>query len=176
MEGGSVLLGLPGAPGCTMTGAAGLSYVDNGIFSIEPLLMTDRNDTWNKKGKIVLDSADIGYSAAGGDDHGSMPTALALTRNVNGRQQRIVITGDADFLSTAEMKRRGTGNFLFDTELIGWFTYGQFPVDASRPDPKDISIHLTRPGMKTMSILYLGVVPGLLLVFAAIFLIRRKRK
>ena len=162
--------------GITMPGAAGLSFVNNGIFSIEPLLMTDRNDTWNKKGKIVLDSADIGYSAAAGDYHGSMPTALALTRNVNGRQQRIVVTGDADFLSTAEVKRRGTGNFLFDTELIGWFTYGQFPVDASRPDPKDISIDLTRPGMKTMSFVYLGILPGLLLVFAAIFLIRRKRK
>ncbi|HEV3411107.1 MAG TPA: Gldg family protein [Puia sp.] len=162
--------------GVTMPGAAGLTYTRNGPYTIQPLLMTNPNDTWNKKGKVVLDSADIMYSAAGGDYHGSIPTALALTRNVHGREQRIVITGDADFLSTAEVKRRNTGNFLFDAELIGWFTYGQFPVDASRPDPKDIRVNLTRPAMKAMSVIYLGILPGLLLVFAAIFLIRRKRK
>jgi len=160
----------------TMPGAAGLTYIDNGPFTIQPLLMTDGNDTWNKHGKVVLDSADIAYSAAAGDEHGSMPTALALTRTVNGRQQRIVVTGDADFLSTAEVKRRGTGNFLFDTELIGWFTYSEFPVDASRPDPKDTSVNLTRPEMKVLNVIYLGILPGLLLLFAAIFLIRRKRK
>jgi ABC-2 type transport system permease protein len=163
--------------GVNMIGAAGLSYnAGRSPFMIEPLLTTDSNDTWNKKGKLVLDSAAVLYTPADGDDHRSVATALALTRNIHGKEQRIIVTGDADFLTTAARDRYPNVNPVFCTQLFRWFTYGQFPIDASRPASKDNRVNITQTGMTGLKILFLGVLPGFLLLFAVIFLVRRKRK
>jgi ABC-2 type transport system permease protein len=162
----------------SMPGVVGLSYTHNGPYDIQPLLMTDGKLSWNKKGRLVTDSADIIYSAADGDEKASIPTALRLTRKVNGKEQRIIVTGDADFLSNAELGRGSvrTANFHFNTALFGWFTYGQFPIDATRPKSRDTRLSLTGAGITRLKILFLGILPGLLLLLAAVLLIRRKKK
>jgi ABC-2 type transport system permease protein len=162
--------------GVSMPGAAGLTYANTSPFTIQPLLITNAKTTWNKKGKLVLDSAAIAFSAVNGDEKKPIATMLALTRNINGKQQRIIVAGDADFLSTAEFKRWGAANREFATPLFGWFTYGQFPIDTSRPDADDNSINLTYKQFSFLKIVLMGVLPGLLVVFATVFLIRRKRK
>lgn len=159
-----------------MNGVAGLTYNPNGAYIIKPLLITDATTTWNKKGRLVVDSATVTFSAKDGDQKGSVPTALALTRKINGKEQRIIITGDADFLSTAEMGRGGVANYLFGTPLLGWFTYGQFPIDTSLPETNDNRVTITNDGVVTMRVIYLGILPGLLLIAGSILLIRRKRK
>jgi ABC-2 type transport system permease protein len=105
-------------------------------------------------------------------------TALALTRQINGKQQRILISGDADFLSNSELQRYqpNISNFTFSTALFSWLNYGQFPVDASRPDAKDNRLIAGKDHVAFLKIVYIYVIPGLILIFAAIFLIRRKRK
>lgn len=164
--------------GVSTPGVAGLTYNANGPFIVKPLLMTNSKDTWNKIGAVVLDSAEIAYSALNGDNHSSIPVALALERKINNKRQRIIITGDADFLTTASLDR-GRGivkNPVFNPQLFRWFTYGQFPIDASRPLAKDNRLIVNRDGIKVLRVVFLGVLPGLLIAFAAIFLIRRKRK
>ena len=118
------------------------------------------------------------YSAADGDVNGSLPTALSLTRMVGGKEQRIVVAGDADFLDNAELARNNlrTSNFEFSTAIFGWFTYGEFPTDTSRPPGEDTRIKLTDGGMSMLKIFLLGVLPGLVLVLGAVLLVRRKRK
>lgn len=105
-------------------------------------------------------------------------TAIALTRQLNGKEQRIVISGDADFLSNSELGRYNprTANFLFSTAIFNWLDYGQYPVDTSRPDSKDNRVTVSTDHVSFLKIVYIYVLPGLILIFAAIFLIRRKRK
>ncbi len=162
--------------GVNMPTVMGLAYNNTAGYTIRPLLMTDEKTTWNKKGRIVLDSAAIEYSAANGDDHRSISPLLALTRNINGKEQRIIVAGDADFLTTAAMSEYGSANFALNTQIFRWFTYGQFPIDASRPPSKETKINLTSSGLSSLKIFLLGVLPGLILLFAAVLLIRRKRK
>ncbi len=164
--------------GVSTPGVAGLSYDPKGPFTIKPLLVTNSIDTWNKKGVVVLDSAEIAFSAANGDDHSPIPVALALERKINGKQQRIIVTGDADLLTTAALDR-GHGrvqNPTFNSQMFRWFTYGQFPIDASRPIGKDNRVTINRAGVKVLKIIFLWILPALLAVFAIVFLIRRKRK
>ena len=150
----------------TMRGAAALSYSTDGPFTVIPLLMTDGRSCWNKKvrpneeeiesgentaGTVVISAggdmvmpgdkpktnfSKIAYSPADGDQNGPLPAVIGLTRTVNGKQQRIVVAGDADFLSNAELNRNNprTANFNFSTALFSWFSYGEFPIDTSRPD------------------------------------------
>jgi len=54
--------------------------------------------------------------------------------------------------------------------------YGQYPVDASRPDAKDNRVTVSTDYVSFLKIAYVYILPGLVLIFAAIFLIRRKRK
>jgi len=105
-------------------------------------------------------------------------TAVALTRQINGKEQRIVVSGDADLFSNSELGRYSpqVANFYFSTALFSWLDYGQFPIDASRPDAKDNRVTVSTDHVAFLKIVYIYILPGLILIFAAIFLIRRKRK
>ncbi len=164
----------------SMKGAAALSYVSDGPFTVKPVLMTDERVSWIKKGRLAADSAAVVYSAADGDTRGSYPTLLALTRKINGREQRIMVSGDADFLSNQGMFfstiRQYQSNNDVGVGLFNWFTYGEFPVDTRHAPMKDSRLNMTSIGLKTLKIVYMGVLPGVLLLAGALFLIRRKRK
>jgi ABC-2 type transport system permease protein len=105
-------------------------------------------------------------------------TVLALTRQINDKEQRILVSGDADLLSNSELNRNEpkVSNFQFGTALFNWLDYGQYPVDTSRPEAKDNRVTVSTDHVSFLKIIYIYVLPGLILIFAAIFLIRRKRK
>jgi len=183
----------------SMRGAAALAYSKEGPFTIIPLLVTPERSSWNKKirpdadmiesaeGADVVETGDakpnpafrdIVYLPEQGDKNGPLPVVIGLSRTINGRQQRIVISGDADFLSNSELSRGNlaTCNFDFSTAVFGWFTYGEFPIDTSRPKSHDNRIAMTDKTLRLVKIFLLGVLPGLLLMIGTILLVRRKRK
>ena len=184
----------------SMPGVAGLAYTSGGAFTIQPLVMSNGKLTWNRMLPLNLEAmtnasaggvaptpgnnnsrvaaGTVHFSAAEGDVRGPFPTVLSLTRKVNGREQRIVVAGDADFMSNAELQRYNlrTANFLFNTALFSWLSYNEFPIDALRPDAKDKRVKVSMEQVEVLRIIYIWVLPALLLAFAAILLIRRKRK
>ncbi|SHF65356.1 Gldg family protein [Pedobacter caeni] len=162
----------------SMPDAAALSYAENGPFDIHPLLLTDAETSWIKNEKFVLDSAALTFDAKAGDQKGAFPTALMLTRKLNNKEQRIIVAGDADFFSNTELARSNirTINSGFVGSIFKWFSYGEFPIDASRPFPKDNTTRLTKASVKTIQVLYYGVIPGSIFLMGMILLIRRKRK
>jgi ABC-2 type transport system permease protein len=120
----------------------------------------------------------LNFDPTKGDQQGPLPAVLGLSRTINGRQQKIVVAGDADFLSNAELARFNikTCNFDFSTAIFSWFANGEFPIDSSRPPAKDTHLDLTDSGLTFLKVLLMGILPGLLLVLGSILLIRRKRK
>jgi ABC-2 type transport system permease protein len=107
----------------------------------------------------------------------AIPVAVALTRRVGSKEQRIMIVGDADFMSTAEMVRHTpkTANFDFTTELFSWLNYGAFPVDTSRPKTFD-AININRDGILLVRIVFFCILPLLLLTYGTLLLVIRKRR
>ncbi|PUZ22492.1 ABC-2 type transport system permease protein [Chitinophaga costaii] len=162
----------------SMPGVSPLAYDSAGSFKVQPLLVSDPRQSWNRTGKLVLDSGQLVFSPSAGDVAGSFPTALALTRSTHGKEQRIVVTGDADFLSNAELNRTNvkTANFQFANALFGWFAYNNFPIETTRPKSRDNTITLTATGAKVIKYTYLGVIPGIFILLGTIMLVRRKRK
>lgn len=120
----------------------------------------------------------LNFDPAKGDERGPLPAVLGLSRSINGRQQKIVVSGDADFLSNTELARFNikTCNFDFSTGIFSWFANGEFPIDSSRPPSKDKRVDLTDGGLTLLKVLLMGILPGLLLILGSILLIRRKRK
>ncbi|GAB3349687.1 hypothetical protein GCM10027566_06190 [Arachidicoccus ginsenosidivorans] len=104
--------------------------------------------------------------------------ALALTRQIHGKQQRIVVTGDADFMSNGGLVNRNmqTANFLYNTALFSWLDDGKFPIDTSRPDGKDIRVTVSTDHVGLLKIIYIWILPAILLIFGTVLLVRRKRK
>jgi ABC-2 type transport system permease protein len=102
---------------------------------------------------------------------------LALERKQAGKAQRIVVSGDADLLSTAELSRfkPEVRNQRLITSLFRWFTYGEFPVNTGSVPSKD-AIDSDDTGILWMRVIFFGILPLSLLVFAATLLIYRKRR
>jgi ABC-2 type transport system permease protein len=146
----------------------GLSSGTNSIGQTSPDNTNTSDSTW----------AGLAYDAAKGDQKGPLPTVLGLTRTINGKQQRIVVAGDADFLSNASLGSTSVRNcnFDFSTAIFSWFANGEFPIDTSRPPSKDTRLDLTDGKLYFEKILMMWILPGILLIVGSILLIRRKRK
>nr|WP_121270289.1 Gldg family protein [Pedobacter schmidteae] len=162
----------------TMPGAAALSYEVKGGFKAAGILMTDARKSWIKKGAFVLDSATLIFEAKNGDLQGSFPGALTLTRKINNKEQRVLVTGDADFFSNKELGRSNmqTANGSLAISIFSWFSNEAFPINMSRPSPKDNKLGLNKTGVKIVQILYYVVIPATIALLGMVLLIRRKRK
>jgi len=170
-----------------MPGAAGLTFVDTGAYTIRPLLMTDPKESFNSNGRNPdLDLVGQEEDSSHGPQNNvtdvklkkSYPATVALTRTMNGREQRIIVSGDADFMSNQELGRRNVRgcNFVYSVALFSWLNDGNFPIETSRPEPRDNSVTVSTRQVKVLKIVYIWALPAILLAFSTILLIRRRRK
>jgi ABC-2 type transport system permease protein len=156
-----------------MPGATALSYSANSGFVISPLLKTMPQKAWLKTGALVLDSVPPVFSLDEGDSkETSFVTGVQLTRQINNKQQRIIVCGDADFTSNLRLGFNAFGNGFYS-----WLAYGTYPQYLPRLfRPKDTLLTVTEPQANAFKIATLWVLPCLLLVGGTLLLIRRKRK
>lgn len=172
-----------------MTGAASLVKTADKGYKVEPVLRTDSIKlyampdtfpTWNEKETIDFMNDSPRVNNAIGEVVDQHVTAMALSRKVGEKEQRIVILGDADCISNGGMRpqtrRFQTSNFTLIPAMFHWISYGNVPVDVSRPPSPDKEIDLTKNGAKRIKYSLMWVIPGIVLVASTILLIRRKRK
>ncbi len=162
----------------SMRGAGSVSYTDTGSFKFYPVLVTDKSSTWNKRSPFNPDSEEIRYDAKQGDSRLEFPVAVAATRQLRNKEQRIFILGDADVFSNAELGRKNisTMNFALSTNLFKWFSYGAFPVDTSRPAPADNKVNIHKEDVFWLRILFLILVPAVVIAGGLTILIKRQRR
>lgn len=143
---------------------------DSNGFKIEPLLVSDTKNVW--KGKIAIDTSSTDFIQE------QQILATSLTRDVNGKEQRIVLFGDADFMSNAELSRFNlqNANAEFAINVFKWFTNGEFPVDTKRPASIDNKILVNAAVLKNIKYTWTGLLPILIALTGGYLLIRRKRK
>ena len=97
---------------------------------------------------------------------------------MNGREQRIIILGDADCISNAEhsIKRKGIPayNYAVITGSFFWLSDGVAPFDVRRPKAVDNKVSVGMEGMGIVKIAFLWIFPILLLGIGILIWIRRK--
>ena len=164
--------------GITMPGAAALSYETGNGFDVYPLLKTQDAGSWNELTTVNFMDEKAVLNPEIGEKEESFPTMLALTRTVGGREQRVFVMGDVDCISNAELANGRNGmfaiNFNFISETFKWLSYGEFPIDTSRPQAIDNGLRVTRKIEPWLNLFALGVIP-FLLAFAG-FMVWYKRK
>jgi len=185
-----------------MYGVAGLTWSVDGPFKAEPLLTSNSRFTWNRirdldpelmtsavaenmPGNVAVGTTvaavagrprfngTISFAPEDGDVKGPITTAISLTRKVRGKEQRVVVTGDADFMRNLSPSQ---ANYYLSTALFSWLSYGAFPIDSYRPTGNDTRLTVTSSRVGVEKIILLWVLPAILVAFAAVLLIRRKRK
>ena len=155
-----------------MPGVTGIEYTNGGAYTIKPLFQTGTDKAWLKAGAVVTDSVAPAFSPAEGDT--KIPhytTAVSITRKLAQKEQRIIVTSDADFMSNM---RQGGG--FIGRSMYSWLDYGKFPIYTPRPQPMDTKLLIGTTAAGILRILYVWVMPGLVLLLGTVLLIRRKRK
>lgn len=163
-------------PVISLSSALALKWMGHSAFKMTPLLKSG-TESWVKTGSFNIETDSLVYDSVK-DKQGPFLMGLALTRVVGKDTQKIVIMGDADFMSNNELQRRNlqTRNTDFTVQLFRWFTDGKYPIDTSRPEPVDNRILAGKSLINGMKWSLAGVLPLLLALGGSALLIRRKRQ
>lgn len=134
---------------------------------------------WNERNSDYqnLDSAQ--FDSRAGEVKQSYPAVIALSRNVNHREQKIIVTGDADWLSNGELGQTRavkTANYQLITGSFYWLSDGEVPIDMYRTPPKDNNVKTTSSAWSVISNIFKWVMPLSLLIIALLIWLRRRGK
>ena len=159
-------------------GVTGLRQVADLGYKVTELFKSDTLGSWNELETTDFVDDTIRLNPAIGEVEQSYLTMVALSRQVNGKEQRIILSGDADCISNGELmsQRRGidASNFSIITGVFFWLSDNEVPIDVRRPTPPDRDIFYGTTGGKAIWWTLVVVLPVLLAGVAIVSGIRRK--
>jgi ABC-2 type transport system permease protein len=157
----------------SFSGSSTVSFLEKDGFKIEPIVTVRGNkNTWMEKGVFVSDSAAPLFVADEGDlRKEEYVLAVKMSRKINNKEQRIVVAGDADFMSPDQMNGMSIG-----TGLYSWLLNNEYPVYTKLIFPTDTRLTIGKSAGRIIWYVYVYIIPGLLLALGAIIIIRRIRK
>lgn len=164
----------------TMPSASALEADTTKGFNVITLFSSDSSGSWNEleSTDLVDDSARL--NTAAGEEEKSYPTVLALSRKIHNKEQRILLTGDADWLSNAELAMTrndvNANNFSLISAAFYWLSEEEVPINMTRETPPDRSFNVGKDGWAIAKPFLKWVFPIALVLMGTLILIRRKRK
>lgn len=165
-----------------MPGSVALEYVEDKGFHVTPWFVSDSIGGWNELEQMDFTDLDVPVvlNVQRGEMEKTYPTVLALSRQFGDKEQKIVILGDADCISNGELGRNRSGvkgsNYTLIQGAFFWLSDGEVPIDMRRPATTDNALKVSERGVVFVNILFIGGIPGaLLLLYLFIWLRRRGR-
>lgn len=162
----------------TMPTAVALEVTDTAGYDTQVTLCSD-SIAWIEMQTTDFTSAPE-LNPETGEQCGSYITQLRLKRNVGDKEQRILITGDADCLSNSELQignRKGMRSY--NSSMISgsflWLSHGRFPVSVVRPDLIDRDTTLTPMQLPWVRFIYIIGIPALIALIGFVVLWRRRK-
>lgn len=166
--------------GVSMPGTAPLAYSAEKGFTITPLFTTDTTGCWNELQSTDFIEGNIGLNPETGEVEKQYATALALSRPMGKKEQKIIILGDADCISNGEFSRQRNGimasNYTLIMGCFYWLSDQEVPIDVRRPQTPDNEIYTDENTMQAMKVILIWILPGLLLLLYLFIWIRRRSR
>lgn len=152
-----------------LPGAAGLSMSTQAPWRSTPLLRS-RADVWSElgalRGQIRFDKDS--------ERRGPYDLAVAITRTLKEREQRIIIVGDGDFLANSALGN--SGNLDLGIRLVNWLAADDVLLDIpSRSDP-DNTLSLTTTQTAVIGFGALLILPLILILTGLTVWLRRRNR
>ena len=120
-------------------------------------------------------AGNVSFDPKHGDRLGPLTIGVALSREVPGKgAQRVVVTGDGDFLSNAYLGNGG--NLDLGLDIMNWVAHDDSYININpRPAP-DLTLSLTPLAQGVIGIGFLFALPLALLVAGLTVWLRRRRR
>jgi len=162
-----------------MPTAAAINILGNKGYAAQ-ILFQSNPKSWIETRKIDFRREAIQFPPGHVGKVSAYPTAIALSKDINGRHQKIIVTGDADFLSNSRLYEthdasRG-GNYEFIPAAFEWLSDGIAPVDNHRPNGIDNDLNIGDKSWKIYSVILRWIYPLVLILIAFIIYVRRKSR
>lgn len=164
----------------SMPSAVSLTLADSvSDYSSIPLLKTPDKGYWIERGKINIADSVVTCQTYLGEVEHSLTTAYATKRVFNGKEQRIIVVGDSDFMSNAELsKNRDTyesNNFSFIMSCFKWLSNGEFPIIVEAKTSIDNKCTIGVESISIIKIIFLFIIPLILLTIVVLIRVMRNR-
>jgi len=155
------------------------SYIT--VFPYARQIAFGENDEWRTI--PLVDVAPRGWVETGSLDDaivfdqdedfvGPVTIAVALTRPINNREQRIIVVGNGHFLANTYL---GNGNNLdFGINMINWLAGDEALVSIQPRATVDNQLNFNKTTLSGIVIIFLFVLPGIFLLSGAVIRWRRK--
>ncbi len=142
-------------------------FNENDVWHIVPLIEAAQ-DGWVEK------SSDEAYVFDPDDDiAGPVTIAVALSRYINDREQRVVVVGSGHFIANTYL---GNGNNLdFGVNLFNWLTGDEELIILQPRTRLDAHLALTETELTLIVVIFLFAIPGIFLLSGAIIWWHRKK-
>jgi len=148
--------------------AAALSVPQLREWRIEALASTGEQ-AWTETGSL---NGEVKFDENSKEVAGPLQIALALTRQKDQQQQRVVVIGDGDFIADAWLANGGNRDLA--TRVLDWLGAGHEPLALEYPQAADSHVEIPARSIVAMTILCLIILPGSLLSMAGkVWLTRR---
>ena len=154
------------------------------VFPFARQITLNENEEW--RGVSLVDVAPQGWVETGALDEdeitydqaedvaGPVSIAVALTRTMNDREQRVVVVGSGHFLANAYLGNGG--NLDFGINLINWLAGDEALITIQPRATVDNQLLLSKTALTTIVICFLIVLPVVFLVSGFVIRWRRLRR
>ena len=165
----------------TMPGATGISVTPDSGFEVKTILESVP-DSWNERQTTDFENSAAAPDSVSGEQVHARSLAVCLQRESgdSGKKQRILLFGDADCFSNAELMRDryavASGNFSLLFEAFRWLTDGEYPVDTPRPRGSDNGFDMQIGSLPAVRWIFTAVIPLIMLVISVVIIARRKSR
>lgn len=164
----------------TAPGSAGIRMIENKGFSTATIAITDSTNCWNELQVKDFENESVAFNPETGEvDCQGVPIVMVFLRKVGDKDQRIAVLGNADCISNGEFSKSRNGvssaNFNLVLETGRWFSYGEYPVDAGRPDGPDDDLYLEFREVRHLKTVLMGIVP-IIIGMMGLYIWRKRRK
>ena len=164
--------------GVSMPGCVALEYTANRGYAVTEFYRTQLNGVWNELQTTDFIDDVPRLNPETGESEGSRVTLLALTREVNGKEQRILISGDADCIGNGEITIFRSGmpiwNPYMPPGVFYWLSGNEVPIDVRRPLHPDNYINMGLAGLGVAKAVLIWVFPALMLAACLVLWLRRR--
>ena len=150
----------------SMTGAVALNYVTDKGYNVVPLVASPVG-SWTELETTDFAGETPSFNPKAGEINQQLPVVLALTRQVNGKEQRIMIFGDADWMTMGEFSKQrvyGVANGQLTTLMCSWMTDYRYPTYFPRPAQPDNHIKLSYQSRGTLKLVFVVIFPAVILL------------
>jgi ABC-2 type transport system permease protein len=166
----------------TMLEGMGLEYskASEKGFEVTPLLQTKWRGCWNELETTDFENQNTTLNTEIGEIEKPYEMAIAMSKMKAGKEQRIIVLGDADCFSNSEISMRReelkANNSAFLMGVFEWLSEGAYPIDVRKAEFQDTGFKIDLTTFKTWKFILMWLLPlSIIIIYFSIWFKRRKK-